>query len=687
MASKVIVSELTNIFRFAIDKASKASTEAELKKMQEDAKEGNTQSIKPEVNKAASNEALNEIQALKSKISKILSFIGISFSLTKMNQIVEAYGELHDKIKNASGELENQAEIQNKILEAANASRQSYESFGNYVATLAQQNKDLFPIDEATAFAKLLSQNEIGTGNTSNLANVQNILNGVISSGKMSSNVFSQLKKSAPEVLTVLEEGLNKNEKQLESMAAAGMLTAGKIKEAYTSASDTITEKFNNTSLSVSDALTIVSNRFGKKITEVNDKFKLTEKVANLIVKAYNGVEKVIDTISTAMEKLSDACGGVENMLKLVALAVGAIFIAWKGPKLIADIRKGLSILNPATLKIAAIAAAILAVFLVVEDFVSFLQGKKSVFGDLLEGAGIGADKAREKILTFFENVKSTAQKVIKSVGDWWEKHKETVKAVFEGIWSVIQFVFNNIVDFVRTVISKCKEWWDKYGDGVKTVFNAIKNVVSTALNWIKDRVSDVVSAITEWWNTYGDDVLSMLDSLKSGFDDICNLIIDVFGGAIQFVADLINGDFAGAFDTWKETVSNVLNDINDFFKDIFGIDILGAITDFIASAQDALSGFFSWITEHFPALSGLVGDVSSAIDIDTKKGVSNSTLGNAISAGETNNTNNNSVVQNNYNTFNVTDRNAATEASSAIKSSGRSAIDEMTNQLAHTGR
>lgn len=687
MASKVIVSELTNIFRFAIDKASKASTEAELKKMQEDAKEGNTQSIKPEVNKAASNEALNEIQALKSKISKILSFIGISFSLTKMNQIVEAYGELHDKIKNASGELENQAEIQNKILEAANASRQSYESSGNYVATLAQQNKDLFPIDEATAFAKLLSQNEIGTGNTSNLANVQNILNGVISSGKMSSNVFSQLKKSAPEVLTVLEEGLNKNEKQLESMAAAGMLTAGKIKEAYTSASDTITEKFNNTALSVSDALTIVSNRFGKKITEVNDKFKLTEKVANLIVKAYNGVEKVIDTISTAMEKLSDACGGVENMLKLVALAVGAIFIAWKGPKLIADIRKGLSILNPATLKIAAIAAAILAVFLVVEDFVSFLQGKKSVFGDLLEGAGIGADKAREKILTFFENVKSTAQKVIKSVGDWWEKHKGTVKAVFEGIWSVIQFVFNNIVDFVRTVISKCKEWWDKYGDGVKAVFNAIKNVVSTALNWIKDRVSNVVSAITEWWNTYGDDVLSMLDSLKSGFDDICNLIMDVFGGAIQFVADLINGDFAGAFDTWKETVSNVLNDINDFFEDIFGIDILGAITDFIASAQDALSGFFSWITEHFPALSGLVGDVSSAIGIDTKKGVSNSTLGNAISAGETNNTNNNSVVQNNYNTFNVTDRNAATEASSAIKRSGRSAIDEMTNQLAHTGR
>ena len=687
MAAANIVSELLNIVRFSIDRSSQSETESAIQKVQEEAQKDTEIQMKPTVDGKASNEALAELQKLKSQALKILSFIGVSFGLSHMNQIVEAYGEVNDKIKYASGELENQEEIQKNILDSANECRQSYESFGGYVAKLSQQSADLFPIDEAAEFAKLMSQNEIGSGNGSNLASVESIMNSVVSTGKLSNTVFAQLKKSAPEVIDILEEGLGKTEKQLESMATSGTLTASMVKDAYTAAADTIQRKYNETSLSISDAITIVSNRFGKKITEINDKFKITEKIANLIVKAFDVVEKVLDGISSAMENLVDFAGGIDNAFKLIALAASAIFLAWKGPKLIEDIKKMMSLLNPATLKMAAIAAAILAVFLIVEDFVGFLQGKDSVFGDLLEGAGIDADEAREKILTFFNNVKQKAQDVIQAVGQWWEDHKGTVKAVFDGIWNVVQTVFNAILNFIKGVISACKEWWDKYGDDVTTIFNFIKEIVSTVFDWIADKISTVISAITEWWNTYGDDVKACLLSLIDAFSQIGQIIIDVFSGAISFVSNLIRGDFAGAFDSLKETALSILNHINTFFKDIFGIDILGAITGFVDAAKEALSSFFGWITDNFPSISGLIDGVQNFFSGGTKAGVKSGSVDNAVAAGKTENTNNNTVNQNNYNTFNVTDRSAATVASDAIKKNGRSASDQIANELAHAGR
>lgn len=683
MAANRIVSELFNIVKFSLDRNSQAEAEAALKKVRDEAGKDTEQKLTPKYNEKAGNEALNELQKLKSTAMKMLSVIGISVSLSNMNRIVEAYSEINDKIKNASDALADQEALQKEILDSANECRQSYESFGNYVSNIAKQNSDLFPIEEATRFAKLMSQNEIGTGNSSNLAVVQNLMSGVISSGKLSNTVFAQLKKSAPEVIDILEEGLSKTEKQLEAMAASGTLTAENVKEAYISSADTIGKKYEQTAMSVTDAITIVNNRFGKKITEINDKFKITDKVANAIVKAFGVVEKVLDGISAGMEKLSKFAGGVDNALKLIALTVAAIFLAWKGPKIIEDIKKIMSIMKPANLKIAAIAAALLAVFLLVEDFVGFLQGKDSVFGKLLEGAGIDADKAREKILAFFNGVKTKAQEVIKNIGKWWEEHKGEVKAVFEFLWGIVQTVFTNVVKYISNAIKTIKDWWGKYGDDVKNIFDKISSAVEWLCGVIRTVFSAVIEAITDWWNTYSDDVLSAIDFLNEGFEALGDVIRTVLGGAFEFVSNLLNGDVSGAFESLKDTASTVLDDINVFFQSAFGVDILSAINSFVDAAKEALGGFFNWISEHFPSLSGIVDGIANFTGIDVKS----ASVDNAVSAGKTENTNNNTVTQNNYNTFNVTDRNAAATASDAIKKSGRSVSDQVANELAHAGR
>ena len=679
-ASTMVLSDLVNVVRFMIDKASQAATNSEVKKMQETAEKGSEHKIHPHLDEKSSNEALSELGKLKSQATKLLSFIGITVSLTKMNQIVESFSEVNDKIKYASDSLEDQQAIQDKILQSANECRTSYEEFGTYVADLSSQSKDLFPIDDAREFAKLLSQNETVAGKASNLSNVQTMLKSVFSTGTVSSTVFAQLKKTAPEVVDVLSEGLGKTEKQLESMAAGGTLTAKSVKEAYTKAADSISKKYEDTAASVSDALTIISNRFGKKITDMNEKFKITETVAKVMLKGFGAVEKVLGLIESGLDKISSAVGGTENMLKLLALAVAAIFTAWKGPTIISGLKKILSLLNPAGAKIALIAGAILAVFLLVEDFVSFLQGKDSVFADLLEGAGIDADEAREKILGFFSDLKQKAQDVLKAVGQWWEENKSKVQAVLQTIWSVVQQVFNFIYQLVGKVVGKCKAWWSEYGDSVVAVAMWIWQRIQAAFEGISQFVALIIAGMKLFWSEYGD---SIVDAISAAVD----LVMTIFGGLFEFISKIINGDTAGAFESLKETVDKVVQDINRIFQDAFGIDILGAISDFVDSAKGVLGDLFGWITQNFPSLSGLVDGVSSFFGVEPTTKTKTSTLGNTVSAGKTTNTNNNSVEQHVQNTFYCTDKDMATKAGGAIKTSSKNAADELANQMAHTGR
>lgn len=48
------------------------------------------------------------------------------------------------------------------------------------------------------------------------------------------------------------------------------------------------------------------------------------------MVKVFGVIEKGITVVENVGEKLADAVGGAENLFRLVALAVAAIFTAWK---------------------------------------------------------------------------------------------------------------------------------------------------------------------------------------------------------------------------------------------------------------------------------------------------------------------------------------------------------------------
>ena len=93
------------------------------------------------------------ISDIKSTATKLLGAIGIGFSLTKINALVEEFGRVNEQVKNSTDALGDQAEIQKKIMESARQTRSSYAETAGVISDLVHESPELFGnIDEAVKF-------------------------------------------------------------------------------------------------------------------------------------------------------------------------------------------------------------------------------------------------------------------------------------------------------------------------------------------------------------------------------------------------------------------------------------------------------------------------------------------------------------------------------------------------------
>ena len=89
-----------------------------------------------ELDKSSEAAVENSIQNLKSMATKLLGAIGIGFSLTQINTVVEEFRAVNRAIQSSVSGLADAAEAQQSILEAANEARVSYETMASTVSDL-----------------------------------------------------------------------------------------------------------------------------------------------------------------------------------------------------------------------------------------------------------------------------------------------------------------------------------------------------------------------------------------------------------------------------------------------------------------------------------------------------------------------------------------------------------------------
>lgn len=370
------------------------------------------------MDESSMKEVEGKIEGVKNFAMKALGAIGIGFSLTQMNALAEEFNGINDQIKNATKGLGEQKDIQQMIMQSANDTKMSYADTAKTVGALVQENEELFgSVDEAIAFNDALTKTFKTAGKSNEeIASLMEAVNKSFAKGKVDTETLNQLMERSPEAVRYLNEQLGSTTDQLEQLAADGKISLEDLKGAFISHTDEINTAFNGLDYSISDGLMYIRNKWGYWLDDINASTGLTKTLAKNMTRAFDTAMKGLDRVRDIAVKVTEKFGGMENVLRFLGIAAATAIAAFKGKKILSFLKAFTGLLNVANLKVMAIIAVILAIALIVEDFINFMQGNDSVIGDMLGKMGYDVDEIRDRIITAWNKVKGFLLQVWMSI-------------------------------------------------------------------------------------------------------------------------------------------------------------------------------------------------------------------------------------------------------------------------------
>ena len=566
--------------------------------------------------------AENSIKSLKSMATKMLGAIGIGFSLAQLNSLSEEFGRVNTQIRTATAGLDEQSEVQQKILASANATRTSYADAANVISKLMSENSELFgSVDEAVKFNDAATMLFKTAGKTNDqIAGLMESINKSFAKGRVDSETISQLLEQSPEAVTLLNKRLGTTTDQLEQLATDGKITLADLKGVFVDNADTIAQSFGDVRYNVTDALTNIRNQWGLWVADMDESLGVSQAIGTTMVKAFSMGMDVLRKLQTRIEWLAEKLGGTEKLFKLIGLIAGAAFGAMALPRLLAfldGLRKMDRAMAGMKLKILAIVAVIVVLALLVEDFFAFMRGDSSLIGSLFDKAGIGADNARQAILNAWgaikdfllkawELIRSAAMTIFGALSEWWAENGEGVKESFLKIWEAIKALcialWNALSTAAKSIFKALKAFWDTWGTTIISVFGTIWNTLIALIQPFLDAVAGIINFLAsvftgDWegaWNAIKDiaaAIWQMITTIVSGaWDVICAIwskLAEIFGGIFQAAWDIITEKVSGI----KDAIVNGFTAAIDWIKALpgealqWGADIIDAIVSGITGA------------------------------------------------------------------------------------------------------
>lgn len=623
------------------------------------------------IDKSSVQEAKNTISEFKSFATKALGAIGIGFSFTKLASLAEEFGSINDTIRGATRELGDQSEIQKKILQGAQDCREEYGAMAGDVTKLVQLNSKLFPVDDAVKFVSLVEKLEKGSGREANLDNTMSVLQKAMSLGKLDKSGFSNLKTAAPEVVKAISSAMGASEKQLQNLAESGKLSAKQLKEAFFAAESDIQKNFDELGFGIGDALTYVRNQWGLWLAGADDILGITTSIGKAIKNISDFLMGKAQKLTSWLKAVAEKLGGAEQLLKLIAMASAALFLAMNGSKIISFLAGAVKFLQGFNLQTALAAAKWLLLFLVLEDIFTFLQGGDSVFGRLLSEAGVDVDALREKINAFFDGAKQFGRDALDSLGTWWNEHKDEVVAVLQWIWDVL-------VDLTAEIISASGHLFDILAgliSGFQThnftqFLNGCKGLWQDFLN-VLDTLGEAVFG--ELWDPLKESAQAIWDWLK-GFFGWFGEKIEWAKGLWDGIANFFNGD-SDEKGSDGSTATNKSGGGSSGFGGMGGGKTSGGAGQ--SDGKGTASG-----TQTAARNTSANRNATSAF-ISGGRPVSTTTASQRPISNTTNNRNVTVKQENRQSyTFNVSDRNAASKLQSEVHSQSGQSTDDLARAL-----
>lgn len=325
------------------------------------------------------------------------------------------------------------------------------------------------------------------------------------------------------------------------------------------------------------------------------------------------------------LTELTDKLGGSQRVLAILTAAFTAMLVAMNLKKIGAAISGFTKLARAIGLghgKALAFFAVFLLLALVIEDFISFMRGDKSLLGTMLERAGVDCEKLRQNIVGVWTKIKQ-------AIGYIGEGIRNVVVPIFEGIRTAAVVAFEEIQKAVAKVVPGIaqffkelssgkvdKKKWTDIGEsigriavGVVAVIAAVKGI--SAIFGVITTVISVVKAVISVIKLAFVVVKSIITVIK-----VVGVVISVLASAFGPVILAIAAAIAIGVLLWKnwDKIREAAGNLLEGIKATIG-NVRDAIVTGIQAAID-------WITS-LPAealkwgsdiIDGIVSGIQSAV-------------------------------------------------------------------------
>ena len=322
---------------------------------------------------------------------------------------------------------------------------------------------------------------------------------------------------------------------------------------------------------------------------------------------------------------LTDKLGGSQRVLSVLTAAFTAMLVAMNLKKIGAAITSFTKLARAIGLghgKALAFFAVFLLLALVIEDFISFMRGDKSLLGTMLERAGVDCEKLRQNIVGVWTKIKQ-------AIGYIGEGIRNVVVPIFEGIRTAAVVALEEIQQAVAKVAPGIaqffkelssgkvdKKKWTDIGEsigriavGVVAVIAAVKGI--SAIFGVITTVISVVKAVISVIKLAFVVVKSIITVIK-----VVGAVISVLASAFGPVILAIAAAIAIGVLLWKnwDKIREAAGNLLEGIKATIG-NVRDAIVTGIQAAID-------WITS-LPAealkwgsdiIDGIVSGIQSAV-------------------------------------------------------------------------
>lgn len=491
-----------------------------------------TTSAQNRLNQSIANGGRN-VQGLQSgfgRLARVAGFFASIYSVGAILRSADAFGQMEARLRSATASIE---EYKTTDSELARISRLTYKSFESsaelFVRTrrtmqdLGHTTQTTIDLTEALSLGMALSSTK-----TEDQESAISSVSKAIMQGKMKMEEYATLMRTMPRLQIALADGLGVTTDELLRMVQSGQITTDKLLPALQSQLELMRLEAEKMPVTIQDAAQVWRDAFQRMVGTSS----VVKGALGVITKSIEFLADNIDKVSIAIGVFASAYGFTKLML-----GINAVKEAFRQAQLVAlatntsvfqMFRKGF------LFQLIKFAAIMYGIYLIGQDIYVWLNGGKSVLGDL-----IGPVKE-------------------------WGNELELVSDIFKGLWGWVTSVWRVIKPYAAIGAAIAGGIWIavKAAKALRFAFMLIGGPIGLIIalaalvalwiyenwEWVKEKTIEVWNSVSSFFETWWSDT-------KKGFWQLVDDIVGFFAAIPGKVKAAINAAGGAARDWMDENI------------------------------------------------------------------------------------------------------------------------------------